>query len=96
MAITVTLIAFVFMAEDEIRHLAYFDPLTHLPNRRLLMDRFSQAQIASNRSREFGALMILDLDHFKSLNDTHRRKPGRVLQHAQHRPDPVAGPTRPG
>ncbi|HEX8978538.1 MAG TPA: EAL domain-containing protein [Parasulfuritortus sp.] len=57
-------------AEDEIRHLAYFDPLTRLPNRRLLMDRLGQALIASKRSREFGALMILDLDHFKSLNDT--------------------------
>lgn len=57
-------------AEDEIRHLAYFDPLTHLPNRRLLMDRLGHALIASKRSREFGALMILDLDHFKRLNDT--------------------------
>jgi diguanylate cyclase (GGDEF)-like protein/PAS domain S-box-containing protein len=56
--------------EEEIRHLAYYDPLTHLPNRRLLMDRLAHALIASNRSREYGALMILDLDHFKSLNDT--------------------------
>jgi diguanylate cyclase (GGDEF)-like protein/PAS domain S-box-containing protein len=66
-------------AEDEIRHLAYFDPLTHLPNRRLLMDRLSQALIASNRSREFGALMILDLDHFKSLNDTQGHDVGDRL-----------------
>ncbi len=57
-------------AEDEIRHLAYFDPLTHLPNRRLLMDRLGQALIASQRSKEIGALMILDLDQFKSINDS--------------------------
>ncbi len=57
-------------AENQIRHLAYFDPLTGLPNRRLLMDRLGQALIASNRSREYGAVLILDLDHFKILNDT--------------------------
>lgn len=57
-------------SEQEIRSLAYFDPLTHLPNRRLLMDRLGHALIASNRTRDYGALMILDLDHFKSLNDT--------------------------
>jgi diguanylate cyclase (GGDEF)-like protein/PAS domain S-box-containing protein len=57
-------------AEEAIRNLAYFDALTKLPNRRLLMDRLSHALIASNRSQEFGALMILDLDNFKALNDT--------------------------
>jgi len=57
-------------SEEEIRHLAYYDPLTHLPNRRLLMDRLGHALSASTRSQEFGALMILDLDHFKSINDT--------------------------
>ena len=57
-------------AEDQIRHLAYFDSLTGLPNRRLLLDRLGQALIASGRSQEFGALLILDLDHFKTLNDT--------------------------
>jgi len=56
--------------ENQIRDLAYFDALTKLPNRRLLMDRLGQALIASDRSREYGALMILDLDHFKTLNDT--------------------------
>lgn len=58
------------VAEDEIRHLAYFDSLTHLPNRRLLSDRLGQALIVSKRNGEYGALMILDLDHFKKLNDT--------------------------
>jgi diguanylate cyclase (GGDEF)-like protein/PAS domain S-box-containing protein len=57
-------------SEEEIHHLAYYDPLTRLPNRRLLMDRLGHALSASQRSREFGALMILDLDHFKSINDT--------------------------
>ena len=58
------------IAEEQIRDLAYFDPLTHLPNRRLLMDRLGQALISSRRSLQFGALMILDMDHFKSINDT--------------------------
>jgi len=66
-------------SEDEIRHLAYFDPLTHLPNRRLLMDRLGHALTASNRSREYGALMILDLDHFKSINDTQGHDVGDRL-----------------
>jgi diguanylate cyclase (GGDEF)-like protein/PAS domain S-box-containing protein len=57
-------------AEEEIRQLAYFDPLTELPNRRLLLDRLNQALMASRRSQEFGALIMLDLDHFKILNDT--------------------------
>ena len=57
-------------AEEQIKDLAYFDPLTKLPNRRLLMDRFSQAIIASNRSQHYCVLMILDLDHFKNINDT--------------------------
>ncbi len=56
--------------EDEIRQLAFYDPLTRLPNRRLLQDRLKQALVASNRSRRFGALMFIDLDNFKLLNDT--------------------------
>lgn len=57
-------------AEEQIRHLAYFDPLTALPNRRMLMDRLRRAMAASAREMQFGALLILDLDHFKNLNDT--------------------------
>ena len=56
--------------EEQIRQLAYFDTLTDLPNRRMLMDRLGQALIASTRSQEYGALVMLDLDHFKTLNDT--------------------------
>jgi diguanylate cyclase (GGDEF)-like protein/PAS domain S-box-containing protein len=57
-------------ADDQIKNLAYFDPLTQLPNRRLLLDRLGQTLISSNRTQEFGALLILDLDNFKVLNDT--------------------------
>jgi diguanylate cyclase (GGDEF)-like protein len=57
-------------AEAEIHSLAYFDPLTELPNRRLLMDRLGQALLASKRSLAHGALLILDIDNFKYLNDT--------------------------
>jgi diguanylate cyclase (GGDEF)-like protein/PAS domain S-box-containing protein len=65
--------------EQQIRDLAYFDVLTRLPNRRLLMDRLGQALIASERSRQFGALMILDLDNFKALNDTRGHDVGDRL-----------------
>jgi diguanylate cyclase (GGDEF)-like protein/PAS domain S-box-containing protein len=57
-------------AEAQIQHLAYYDSLTHLPNRRLLNDRLQQALAASTRSRRQGALLFIDLDNFKSLNDT--------------------------
>jgi diguanylate cyclase (GGDEF)-like protein/PAS domain S-box-containing protein len=66
-------------SEDEIRNLAYFDPLTRLPNRRLMLDRLGHAMTAGNRNREFGALMILDLDHFKSINDTQGHDVGDRL-----------------
>jgi diguanylate cyclase (GGDEF)-like protein/PAS domain S-box-containing protein len=65
--------------EEQIHNLAYFDTLTQLPNRRLLMDRIGQALIASNRSGEYGALMFLDLDNFKSLNDTQGHDVGDLL-----------------
>jgi diguanylate cyclase (GGDEF)-like protein/PAS domain S-box-containing protein len=66
-------------AEDQIRHLAYFDPLTSLPNRRLLMDRLRQAMSASARSQHCGALLMLDLDNFKDLNDTQGHDMGDRL-----------------
>jgi diguanylate cyclase (GGDEF)-like protein/PAS domain S-box-containing protein len=66
-------------AEEQIRNLAYFDPLTRLPNRRMLMDRLGQALLASRRTREFGALLMLDLDHFKTLNDTQGHDVGDRL-----------------
>lgn len=57
-------------AEAEIHNLAYYDPLTNLPNRRLLLDRLGQALLASKRNRSHGAVLILDIDHFKYLNDS--------------------------
>ncbi len=56
--------------EEEIRRLAFFDPLTGLANRRLLVDRVKRATMTSSRTGRHGALMFLDLDYFKLLNDT--------------------------
>ena len=57
-------------AEEEIRHLAYYDPLTRLPNRRLLLDRLQQALRSCQRTQRQGALMFIDLDNFKLVNDS--------------------------
>ena len=57
-------------AEDEIRHLAFYDALTRLPNRRLMLDRLRQTLTTSARYGRHGALMLFDLDDFKTLNDT--------------------------
>jgi diguanylate cyclase (GGDEF)-like protein/PAS domain S-box-containing protein len=68
-------------AEDEIRELAFFDPLTRLPNRRLLLDRVQQALATSRRHGGHGALFYIDLDDFKTLNDTLGHDQGdRLLQ----------------
>ena len=66
-------------AEDEIKHLAFYDPLTRLPNRRLLIDRLRQALASSSRSLRAGALLFIDLDNFKTLNDTLGHDVGDVL-----------------
>tara|TARA_R110002050_G_scaffold57423_5_gene129242 strand:- start:162226 stop:165771 length:3546 start_codon:yes stop_codon:yes gene_type:complete len=66
-------------AEQEIEDLAYYDPLTHLPNRRLMIDRVNHAMAASARSEKKGALLFLDLDHFKTLNDTLGHDMGDIL-----------------
>jgi diguanylate cyclase (GGDEF)-like protein/PAS domain S-box-containing protein len=58
-------------AEQEIKFMAFYDTLTQLPNRRMLMDRLGQAMAASKRSGRYGALMFLDLDNFKTLNDKY-------------------------
>ncbi len=57
-------------AADEIERLAFYDPLTGLPNRRLLMDRLKPALASSHRSGRKCALLFIDLDNFKTLNDT--------------------------
>jgi len=56
--------------QEEVRQLAFYDVLTKLPNRRLLSERLSQSMLASRRSARYGALMFMDLDNFKPLNDT--------------------------
>ena len=66
-------------AEDEIRNLAFYDPLTQLPNRRLLHDRLKQALASSTRSGRNGALLFIDLDNFKVLNDTLGHDIGDIL-----------------
>lgn len=57
-------------AEEEIRKLAFYDALTRLPNRRLMLDRLGRALTSSARHHRHGALMLIDLDNFKTLNDT--------------------------
>lgn len=66
-------------ADQEIQYLAFYDPLTELPNRRLLLDRLKQAILACIRSGQKGALLFLDLDHFKILNDTLGHDVGDLL-----------------
>ncbi len=66
-------------AEDEIQRLAFYDPLTNLPNRRLLLDRLDQALSSSHRSGSKGALLFIDLDNFKTLNDTLGHDMGDLL-----------------
>jgi len=65
--------------EDQVRQLAFYDPLTKLPNRRLLNDRLSQSIVASERKDWHCALMVLDLDNFKPLNDAHGHLVGDLL-----------------
>ncbi|MGR8981216.1 MAG: bifunctional diguanylate cyclase/phosphodiesterase [Gammaproteobacteria bacterium] len=57
-------------AEEYIKNLAFYDSLTHLPNRRLMLDRLNLALTVSHRTNQHGALMFMDLDRFKILNDT--------------------------
>ena len=57
-------------SDERINELAFFDPLTRLPNRTLLLDRLQQTMMSAARSGSYGAAMFLDLDHFKTLNDT--------------------------
>lgn len=66
-------------ADEEIRNLAFYDPLTGLPNRRLLLDRLEIAFLVSARNRQYGALLFLDLDRFKLINDTLGHSYGDML-----------------
>ncbi|MBY0241311.1 MAG: EAL domain-containing protein [Burkholderiaceae bacterium] len=66
-------------AEREIRQLAFYDPLTRLPNRVLLLDRLRQALSTREVARPVGALFFIDLDNFKALNDTRGHDKGDML-----------------
>ncbi len=65
--------------EEQIRQLAFHDSLTGVPNRRLLLDRLEQAVAASKRKKSYAALVFLDLDNFKPLNDLHGHVVGDLL-----------------
>lgn len=66
-------------AAEEIKNLAFYDPLTRLANRRLLIDRLNHAIATCSRTGNNGALLFLDLDHFKVLNDTQGHELGDLL-----------------
>lgn len=65
--------------EEQIRKLAFYDPLTGLPNRRLLIDRLKQALVTNVRSRRQGALLFIDLDNFKNINDAQGHETGDTM-----------------
>lgn len=65
--------------QEQVHQLAFYDPLTKLPNRHLLNDRLSQAMATSKRKECYGALMFLDLDNFKPINDSHGHTAGDLL-----------------
>jgi diguanylate cyclase (GGDEF)-like protein len=65
--------------EARLEQLAFYDPLTTLANRRLLLDRLSHAVAASNRTSQYGAAIFLDLDNFKPLNDLYGHEIGDSL-----------------
>ena len=67
------------MAEEAIQQMAFHDSLTGLPNRRLLTNRLEHAVGASQRHRQYAALLFIDLDKFKALNDTHGHDVGDLL-----------------
>jgi diguanylate cyclase (GGDEF)-like protein len=70
----------------ELQQLAYHDPLTGLPNRRLLLDRLAQVLASSRRHQRPGALLLLDLDNFKALNDSYGHEAGdQLLMEVAHR-----------
>ncbi|HEY0562389.1 MAG TPA: EAL domain-containing protein, partial [Methylophilus sp.] len=66
-------------SKEAIHQLAHYDVLTNLPNRRLLIDRLKQALINSSESGHRGALLFIDIDHFKSLNDTLGHQLGDLI-----------------
>ncbi|HXV19377.1 MAG TPA: EAL domain-containing protein [Desulfuromonadales bacterium] len=70
------------LVEEKVQNLAFYDSLTGLPNRRLLLDRLSQAMAQANREGKLLGLAFLDLDHFKTINDTLGHASGDTLLRA--------------
>ena len=85
-------------SEEQVRKLAFFDPLTQLPNRRLLLERLEHAVRSCALHKGKGALLVVDLDNFKSVNDTAGHHEGdmlleqvsRILQNCVREEDTVA------
>ncbi|MCC4259320.1 EAL domain-containing protein [Pseudomonas aestusnigri] len=85
-------------AEEKIQHLAFYDPLTNLPNRRLMRQRLEQALVVCHREQHYAALIFLDLDDFKNVNDLYGHQIGdgmlcqvaERLRHALRERDTVA------
>lgn len=76
--------------EQSIHRLAFYDPLTDLPNRRLFLDRLTNAQAAARRGGYTGAVFFVDLDHFKNINDTRGHEAGdHLLQEVASRLTPL-------
>jgi len=67
------------LVQEEMKHLAFYDHLTQLPNRRMLVKQLGNALALSSRSRRIGSLLLIDLDHFKTLNDTLGHDVGDIL-----------------
>jgi diguanylate cyclase (GGDEF)-like protein len=67
------------LAEEQISNLAFYDSLTLLPNRRLFLDRLRQSLVSSTRVEGYGALLFIDLDNFKTLNDNFGHQIGDLL-----------------
>ena len=67
------------LLQDQVHDLAFYDPLTQLANRRLLLEHLSQKLLSLQRERGHGALLFLDLDNFKTLNDAHGHGAGDLL-----------------
>ena len=70
------------ISEAKIEELVYFDPLTSLPNRRLFVDRFQRALVLSDHNNRHGALLYIDLDNFKAVNDIRGHDIGDIVLQA--------------